>query len=143
MHFLRALGRRAVGEAAALHDAAVLNTLAVVLGQATPPAAGEPPLCYRPATEATDSFQHAADWLRLPTAMSVRPWAQFGDAAYVSMWAQAYNSAQISFGGVRVCAYPALAATIQSAAALAAEEDAARPTARKPSVVNWVWPWLR
>ena len=73
VHFLRALGRRAVGEAAALHDAAVLNTLAVVLGQATPPAAGEPPLCYRPATEATDSFQHAADWLRLPTAMSVRP----------------------------------------------------------------------
>ena len=26
VHFLRALGRRAVGEAAALHDAAVLNT---------------------------------------------------------------------------------------------------------------------
>jgi hypothetical protein len=61
--------------------------------------------------------------------MSVRPWAQFGDAAYVSMWAQAYNSAQISFGGVRVCAYPALAATIQSATALAAEEDGGTLTA--------------
>ena len=73
VHFLRALGRRAVGEAAALHDAAVLNTLAVVLGQAAPPADGEPPLCHRPLTAATDAFQHVVDWLRLPTAMSLRP----------------------------------------------------------------------
>ena len=129
VHFLRALGRRAVGEAAALHDAAVLNTLAVVLGQAAPPAEGEPPLCHRPLTAATDAFQHAADWLRLPTAMSLRPWAQFGDAAYVSMWAQAYNSARISFGGVQVCAFPALVATIESAAALAAEDGGGTLTA--------------
>ena len=46
VHFLRALCQRAVGEAVALHDAAVLNTLAVVLSQAAPPAAAEPPLCY-------------------------------------------------------------------------------------------------
>jgi hypothetical protein len=77
----------------------VLNTLAVVLDQVAPPAAGEPPLCYRPVTQATNAFQHVADWLRLPTAMSLRPSAQFGDVAYVSMWAQAYNSARISFGG--------------------------------------------
>jgi hypothetical protein len=55
--------------------------------------------------------------------MSVRPWAQFGDAAYVSMWAHAYNSAHISFGGGRVCAFPALVATSHSATALAAQED--------------------
>jgi hypothetical protein len=59
---------------ATLHDTAVLNTLAVVLGQVAPPAAGEPSLCYWPATVTTASFQHAADyWLRLPTAMSLRP----------------------------------------------------------------------
>ena len=39
------------------------------------------------------------------------------------MWAEAYNSARISFGGgVQVCALPALVATIESAAALAAED---------------------
>ena len=59
----------------------------MVLGQAAAPAEGEPALCHRPLTAATDAFQHAADWLRLQTAMSLRPWAQFGDAAYVSTWA--------------------------------------------------------
>jgi len=33
VHFLRSLGRRAVGDAVALHDTAVLNTLAVCLGR--------------------------------------------------------------------------------------------------------------
>ena len=52
VHFLRSLGRRAVGEAAELHDAGVSQGLAVILGQAKLP---EPaadgtvqPLCERP-----------------------------------------------------------------------------------------------
>ena len=61
VHFLRSLGRRAVGEAAELHDAGVSRCLAVILGQASLP---EPdvdgvvqPLCERPATDASESFQ--------------------------------------------------------------------------------------
>ena len=45
------------------------------------------------------------------------------------MWAQAYNSTRISFGGVQVCAFPALVATIESAAALAAEDGGGTLTA--------------
>jgi hypothetical protein len=44
-----------VGDAAALHDAAVFNTLAVVLGQAAPPLPGEPPMCHRPLSANTAS----------------------------------------------------------------------------------------
>ena len=67
--------------------------------------------------------------------MSLRPWAQFGDAAYVSMWTHAYNSAQISFGGVQVCAFPALTATIQNVATLAAEDGGGTLTAA--NVLGW------
>jgi hypothetical protein len=115
VHFLRSLGRRAVGDAAALHDTAVINTLAVVLGQAAPPLPGEPPMCHRPLSTGTESFQAVADWLRLSTALGLRPWARYGDTAHVAMWAQAYDSARISFGGVEVCAYPALKATLMQA----------------------------
>jgi len=38
------------------------------------------------------------------------------------MWAQAYNSAQMSFGGVAVCAYPTLADTIELATTLSTPE---------------------
>eukprot|EP01051_Picozoa_sp_SAG22_P008786 SAG22_NODE_691_length_7888_cov_6.740788_6_plen_68_part_00 len=43
---------------------------------------------------------------------------RYGDAAYVAMWAQAYNSAQLDLGGAVVCAYLALVRTIQAASAL-------------------------
>jgi hypothetical protein len=76
-------------------------------------------------------------------AMSLRPWAQFGGAAYVSMWAHAYDSTQISFGGVRVCAFPALAATIQSATALAAEADGGTLTAEKALGWDLMQTWER
>jgi hypothetical protein len=36
------------------------------------------------------------------------------------MWAQAYDSARMSFGGVEVCAYPTLKATLMQASELAA-----------------------
>ena len=77
-------------------------------------------MCHRPLSANTESFQAAADWLRLPTAMRLRPWARYGDAAHVAMWAQAYDSARMSFGGVEVCAYPALKATLMQASELVA-----------------------
>ena len=103
VHFLRSLGKRAVGEAAALHDNAVDHTLAVVLGQAAQPKGDEQPMCYRTHERASASYWESLPWLRLPgIAVGVRPWARYGDAAHVGMWAQAYNSAQMSFGGVAV-----------------------------------------
>jgi hypothetical protein len=56
-----------------------------------------------------------ADWLRLPTTLGLRPWVRYGDVAHVAMWAQAYDSTRMSFGGVEVCAYPTLKATLMQA----------------------------
>ena len=93
VHFLRSLGKRAVGEAAALHDNAVDHTLAVVLGQAAQPKGDEQPMCYRTPERASAAYRESLPWLRLPgIAVGVRPWARYGDAAHVGMWAQAYNS---------------------------------------------------
>jgi hypothetical protein len=118
VHILRSLGWRAIGYAMALHVTMVLNTLAVVLGQAAPPLPGEPPMSRRPLSASMESFQMVANWLWLPTALGLRPWAWYGDVAHVAMWAQAYDSARMSVGGVEVCAYPTLKATLMQASEL-------------------------
>eukprot|EP01051_Picozoa_sp_SAG22_P009098 SAG22_NODE_733_length_7580_cov_2.329501_2_plen_173_part_00 len=77
VHFLRSLGRRAVGAAAALHDHAVDGAPACVLGQAAVPDVGDPPLCYRPADAWTQSFAASKDWLR---PVGGRAWQTLGRA---------------------------------------------------------------
>eukprot|EP01050_Picozoa_sp_SAG11_P022297 SAG11_NODE_4181_length_2025_cov_1.713396_4_plen_173_part_00 len=117
IHFLRSLGKRAVDDAARKHDQAVTNTLAVVMGQAPGPLA-DTAMCAGRLPQMTAAFQEAVGWLRLPGMLGVRPWGVYGDAAHVAMWTQAFQSAQLSFGGVSVCAYPTIARTIQTASAL-------------------------
>jgi hypothetical protein len=58
-----------VGDAAALHDTVVLNTLAVVLGKAALPLPSEPPMCHWPPSVSMQSFHMVADWLWLTMAL--------------------------------------------------------------------------
>eukprot|EP01050_Picozoa_sp_SAG11_P012185 SAG11_NODE_1340_length_5165_cov_3.807146_2_plen_388_part_00 len=115
VHFLRSLGGRVVGELAARHDNAINQALAAVLGQVVCEAGEEVPLWGRTEQHVSQSFWKAKDWMRLQGELSIRPWRRYGDAAHVGMLAQAYNSAQLQVGAVRVCAFPAIERVIREA----------------------------
>jgi hypothetical protein len=58
---------------------------------------------------------------------------------------EAYNSAQISCAGAQVCAFPALVATIEGAAAMAVEDGGGTLTAANAlgSDLVQAWEWLK
>jgi hypothetical protein len=100
----------------------IKHTLAVILGQAAAPTLDSDIMCERsddalsPCFNAGEGDYTYSDRLRLSaTGVALRPWAEFGDAAFVSMFAQAWKSSQLDLGDRQVCAYPALHDTIAAA----------------------------
>ena len=83
----------------------------MILGQAAAPTLDSDIMCERsddalsPCFNAGEGDYTYSDRLRLSaTGVALRPWAEFGDAGFVSMFAQAWKSSQLDLGDRQVCA---------------------------------------
>ena len=110
VHMLRSVPERLCVKAAELFDNAIMTALAVMFEQAQVPK--EMAYCDAdPDKHVYPIFNLQRGRLGLPTYMAgvgLRAWREHRHAAFVGMVAQSCASAQLQFGGVTRCAYPAL-----------------------------------